>query len=253
MTIQELAKRIEEYLHFEDYKADISLNGLQVCGEPEKEVRKAAFAVDASLLSMKRAIELNADILFVHHGMFWGAPIAVKGAHFKRIKTMIDGALSLFASHIPLDAHPVIGNNAQIAKCLSLQNLQQFSTWRGMSIGFKGTLPNPLTVQEIIKALNIPDNPHNAIIRGGKELNRTVAVVSGGAAEDVNDAINEGIDCFITGDSSHTQYHTALEAGINMLSLGHYQTETFGIKALGDYIHSTYGIDTVFIDIPTGL
>ena len=94
---------------------------------------------------------------------------------------------------------------------------------------------------------------HNAIIRGGKELNRTVAVVSGGAAEDVNDAINEGIDCFITGDSSHTQYHTALEAGINMLSLGHYQTETFGIKALGDYIHSTYGIDTVFIDIPTGL
>ena len=253
MIIKTLSGEIEKYLHFENYGADISMNGLQVCGSPEKEVKKAVFAVDASYASVKEAVKRNADILFVHHGLFWGQPLALTGAHFTRIKAMIEGNLSLFAAHIPLDAHPETGNNAQMAKRLALQNIQPFASWRGMSIGFRGTLPEDLTNEEIIGKLGVRKSPHNAIIKGGPEKNKTVAIVSGGAAEDVDDAIKEGIDCFITGDSSHTEFHTAIEGGINMLSLGHYETETFGIKALGDYISRTYGIETEFIDIPTGL
>ena len=253
ITIKQLSEEISDFLNFDDYGQDISMNGLQICGEPSREVEKAAFAVDASLSTLQAAAREGADILFVHHGLFWGHPLAVTGCHYERLKAAIMSGISLFASHIPLDAHPEVGNNAQIAKRLGLVNVEPFARWRGMSIGFKGILPEPLSSGEVVDRLGVRTNPHIALILAGSKKNRSVAIVSGGAAEDLEDAIAQGVDCYITGESSHQVYNTCIESGINMLSLGHYETETFGVKALMEHIRKRYGIDTVFLDFPTTL
>ena len=249
MKVADFVQRISEVLKLEDFE-DISLNGLQV-GDCEHKVKKVAFAVDACQASIDAAVKAQADLLVVHHGLFWGKPLAVTGTHYTRVKTMLDNNLALFACHLPLDAHPVLGNNAQMAQALDLDEVSEFCSYHGKNIGFKGSLPVDMTVEEIIKKLGLRTDSSNIIIKGGKEKNRTVGIVSGSAASDVLEAIEENLDVFITGESSHAVYHDCLEKKINMLCLGHYETEVFGVKALMSYTERILGLETVFIDIPT--
>ena len=253
MKLGQLSKELEKLLSIDDFRdCDDSLNGLQV-GDENAEVKKVAFAVDACLESFRRTVEEGADLLIVHHGLFWGSPIAVTGAHYERIKTLIDGKAGLFACHLPLDAHPVLGNNAQMTLKLGLKDVQPFGVYHGKKIGYMGVLEKEMTCDEIVKALGVRTNEHNCIIRAGKDRIRSVGIVSGGAAEDVDQAMEAGLDAYITGESSHQTYHPVLEGKINMFSLGHYETETFGVKAVMEYVKSHYGLDVCFVDIPTTL
>lgn len=250
MNLESLVGLLDETLRPADFaRADIALNGLQA-GDLKKEgdVRKVAFAVDACIDSFKGAAEQGADLLVVHHGLFWGAPLALTGSHYRRIKFLMDRGLALYACHLPLDAHPVYGNNAQIAALLGLEEIQPFGEYHGVLIGFKGILKEPQTPERIAARLGL----EGLRLEFGKKLCSTVGIVSGGAADDVSCAIGEGLDLFITGEMRHEVFHEAQEDGVNMLCLGHYGTETFGVKALERMVASR-GIKTCFIDVPTGV
>lgn len=253
MKLIDFANEISALLNMADYDgADSSLNGVQV-GDLDSDIKKVAFAVDASLETITQAAKIKADLLFVHHGLFWGSPLAVTGSHYRRIKTLLDGGVGLFACHLPLDAHPLLGNNAQMALKLGLEHTEPFAQYHGKKIGWAGTLREALTCEQIIEKLGIRTDAHNVIIRGGKEKNSSVGIVSGGAALDVDQAMDLGLDAYITGENSHQTYHPCMERGINMLCLGHYETETFGVKAVMRYVSEHYGLETCFIDIPTTL
>ena len=231
--------------------ADMSLNGLQV-GDLNAEVHKVAFAVDASLATIKEAIDRKADVLFTHHGLFWGRPLAITGHHYDRVGTMIRNNLALFACHLPLDAHPVLGNNAQMASRLGLQDVEPFSFFRGVHVGVKGRFPAPLTAHEIIGLLGVRENATNFEINCGDRKFSTVGIDSGDGAGDVYDAMAEGLDLMITGESRYTTVNDCLEADMSMLCLGHYETETFGVKAVMETVRGM-GLQVCFIDMPLGL
>ncbi len=251
MTVYGFGRLLEERLDIKGFD-DISLNGFQIAG-PDRELRKAAFAVDASFESIDRAVSASADILVVHHGLFWGHPIAISGNHYARVKRAIDGNLSLFACHLPLDAHPLYGNNAQMAISLGMAGYDPFGTFRGRTIGFKGRLPFPMTVPEVARILGFSAESGTRILKFGKDMVETVGIISGGAGDDVVQAIDEGLDLFITGEVPHEVYSTVRESGINLLAGGHYQSEVFGVKALQRMTEKELGIESVFLDIPTGL
>ena len=232
--------------------ADNSLNGLQV-GNDGREIGKIAFAVDASLESFKRAAEAGAGMLFVHHGLFWGDSPRLEGVHRERIKFLLDNNLCLYGVHLPLDQHPVLGNNAVLAKLLGIEEPEPFGLYHGRKIGYKGRLSSPLTNEEACRRISFCDRPPLAVYLFGKDENRTAGVVSGGAAEECLQALEEGLDLFITGEPSHSYYHYALEGKLNYIAGGHYSTEVWGVRSIMEETANQLNIDTEFIDIPTGL
>jgi dinuclear metal center YbgI/SA1388 family protein len=232
-------------------KSDPGMNGVQV-GRLDKEVTRVAFAVDACMESFKRAAAWQADLLLVHHGLYWGGAYPLCGPAYDRIECLVKNNLALYAMHLPLDAHPELGNNIGLARQLGLADILPFGTWRGASIGFKGTLPTPLRIEEVVIKVFGDWRATLGSLPFGKEHNRTVGIVSGGATDEVDQAIAEGLDLFITGDSDHTLYHRCLEAGINVIFGGHYQTEIWGVSQLARHLRAETGLETCFIDLPTG-
>ncbi len=252
MLLSEYGKELYTRLDISSFAFDRSLNGFQIeC--PDKEIKRVAFAVDASFDTIDRAVERESDVLVVHHGLFWGEVIAITGAHYRRVKRAIDGGLSLFAAHLPLDAHPVYGNNAQIALSLGMNDFHPFGLYHGKYIGFKGSLPFPMTIPEIARILGFSYEGGMNIMKFGKDMVSTVAIVSGNGGDDVYEAISDGLDLLITGVAPHEIYNTAKENGINVLSGGHYRSEVFGVKALERMTKKEFGLDTLFIDAETGL
>jgi dinuclear metal center YbgI/SA1388 family protein len=246
----ELVAYLNEYLQIESFLAsDSSLNGLVVGGE-DKKIGKIGYAVDACQASFAQAAEKNVDFLLVHHGLFWGVPLAVTGSHYTRLATLIRHGIDLYAAHLPLDAHPKIGNNIRIAKALDLEEIEAFSLYKGKTIGYKGILKEPKTLKEIAGELGYE---RTILLPFGKEKIRTVGIVSGGASRSVSDALSDGLDLFITGEVEHESYHVALEGGINVLGGGHYVTEIYGVKALAEHLRERFGLEAVFIANPTGL
>ena len=209
--------------------------------------------MDASLATIKEAIGRKADVLFVHHGLFWGNSQVITGRHYERISTMIRNNLALFACHLPLDAHLTYGNNAQMAKKLNLQDIEPFAKFRGVYVGVKGRFPVPMTAEEITARLGVRVNDTNfALNCKGKKFG-SVGIVSGGGAGDVYTAMDEDLDLLITGESRYSTINDCLEDDMSMLCLGHYETETFGVRAMMDMVGSTLGLETSIIDIPLGL
>jgi len=253
MTLPELDHWLSETLDHRSWMGkDKSLNGLQV-GRKNDQVRRVAFAVDACLQSFERAAEVEADVLVVHHGLFWGQPLAVTGDHLRRLRTLLDHDVALWASHLPLDAHPQFGNNAGIVQALGLTDVQPFGAYRGTRIGWKGRFPQASSLERITDTLfRGRENVLQILPFGPKEI-VTIGVVSGGATSEVSQAIDEGLDLYLTGDADHTIYHQALEAGIHVISGGHYATETWGVRLLAAELHRATGVPTQFLDLPTGL
>lgn len=250
MRISEYSKLLTDRLDLNGFD-DISLNGVQIESE-DRELKKVAFAVDACYETIDKAVSEGADILVVHHGLFWGQPLAISGSHYKRVKRAIEGGLSLFAAHIPLDAHPVYGNNAQMAFHLGMKEFDPFGEWRGKSIGVKGKLPFPMSVEEVARLLGF-DLVFSDILINNKDKVESVGIISGGAGSDVADAISAELDLFITGEIGHENFHVAKEAGINVIGGGHYRSEVFGVKALMRMSEKELGLECVFIDAETGL
>jgi dinuclear metal center YbgI/SA1388 family protein len=231
---------------------DSSLNGIQVDNDGS-EVQKIAFGVDASLETFKRAADSGAGLLFVHHGLFWGSAPRIAGNLRGRIQYLLDHNMALYAVHLPLDQHPVLGNNAGLAELLGLENLEPFGLYHGRKIGYKGTLPEALGIEDAAKRIAFMDRSPLGIYPFGKEKNRTCAVISGGAADDAVQALEEGLDLFVTGEMSHQVYHQCLEGHLNMIAGGHYSTEVWGVRRVMEYCAAELQLDVEFIDVPTGL
>jgi dinuclear metal center YbgI/SA1388 family protein len=231
---------------------DVSLNGLQIDNDGA-EVSKIAFAVDANLETITRAAAVGAGLLFVHHGLFWGTPLRIVGALRSRIKALFDHNLALYAVHLPLDCHPEQGNNAVLARLLGIESPAPFGLYHGRKIGCKGTLSQPLTIDAAAARIAFMGRPPLGVYPFGKAQSATCAVVSGGAADQALDAIAEGIDLYVTGESSHAVYQTALEAGLNMIAGGHYNTEVWGVRAVMERSAADTKLPVEFIDVPTGL
>jgi dinuclear metal center YbgI/SA1388 family protein len=252
MLIKEFDAWIRNTLGFEQVEAaDNAMNGLQV-SSAGKELKKIAFAVDACLESFKRAKALDADLIFVHHGIFWGDLPPLTGLVYERVKFLIEHNLSLYAVHLPLDMHPELGNNARLADLVGLEQREPFGPYHGIKIGIKGVLPQETHIKEIGDTLAKYTHTPPQILALGKEKIKTVCIVSGGAPESARDAIAQGIDLFFTGEASHTIYHECAEAPLNVIFAGHYLTEVWGVQAVQKKIAADTGLATCFIDIPTG-
>ena len=253
LTTAKLDAFFKSFLEIEGFSShDNSLNGIQVDSDGAA-VRKIAFGVDASLETFERAAAVNAGMLFVHHGLFWGTPLRIAGNLRRRIKFLLDHNICLYAAHLPLDQHPKMGNNAVLAELLGLENIEPFGAYNGRKIGYKGTFAKPVTTEEAVKKISFMGRPPVGVFPFGKKENLSAAVMSGGAARDVLQAIEDGVDLFVTGESSHGVYHDCIEAKINMIAGGHYCTEVWGLRAVMQHCIAELGIDAEFVDVPTGL
>lgn len=232
---------------------DHSNNGLQV--EGQQKIRKIAFAVDACQAVFDQAVQREAQMLIVHHGISWGGGIKrITTCHSRRLKTLFSADISLIAYHLPLDAHPEIGNNAVLANLLDLQGREPFFEYDGEPIGFCGILPRATNVTTLAQLLE-RELGGRCLILPGKNKHRLVRVgiVSGGGADAIEDCAKLELDCLITGEVTHQYVHLARELGITVIAGGHYATETTGIKALQQCIAEYFKVSCEFIDYPTGL
>jgi dinuclear metal center YbgI/SA1388 family protein len=253
MTSAKLDAYFRSLLDIEGFASmDISLNGIQVDNDGA-EIVKIAFAVDASLETFRQAADAGAGLIFVHHGLFWGQPLRVAGTHRERLRFLLDHNLALYAVHLPLDQHPALGNNAGLAELLGIVQPESFGEYHGRKIGYKGTLAKPLTIEEAARRISFKDRPPLGVYPFGRRESLSCAVISGGAAEEAVQAIEEGIDLYVTGEASHEIYHQALEGHLNMIAGGHYSTEVWGVRRIMEHCAVELNLETEFIDAPTGL
>ncbi len=248
MRRTELDRYLREYLRLDAFDDD-ALNGLQV--EGGDEVRKAAFAVSACQEAFERAAGAEADALVVHHGLLWKGRGAepVVGALAARLRALLVPQLSLFAYHLPLDAHAEFGNNAVAARALGLEALAPFGDYHGMKLGWKGAFPGPRARSEVVAALEGYYGHRAMLVPGGPEAVRTVGLVSGGAAKEAVQAAREGLDLYVTGESAEPVTYLCRELGLNFAALGHYATERAGVKALAGHVAGALGIETLFVEL----
>jgi dinuclear metal center YbgI/SA1388 family protein len=228
---------------------DSAVNGLQAGNSGG--VSRIAAAVDASLATVKLAIAAKADLLIVHHGLFWSPAHPWTGKKYELLRLLVENNLAVYSSHLPLDAHPRFGNNAQLCATLGLKNLRPFFVSHGQPIGFQSRTRIPRA--ELAAKLARATGAKPRIIPSGGEICRRIGVVTGGAGGDLKLAAAEGVDTFITGEGPHWTYALAEELGINVFYGGHYATETFGVKALAAHLSKRFKLPWAFIDHPTGL
>ena len=224
-------------------------NGLQVenCGT----VTCIAAAVDASIATVKLAIAKQADLLIVHHGLFWGPSHPWTGRRYELLRLLLENNLAVYSSHLPLDVHPKLGNNALLCAALGLKKLRPFFQSHGQHIGFQAEARISRT--ELAERLRRAVSGKPLVIPGGPAICRRIGVVTGGAGSELKQAAEAGLDTFITGEGPHWTYALAEELGINVLYGGHYATETFGVKALAAELSRRFKVPWTFVDHPTGL
>ena len=234
-------------LRIDDFK-DSSNNGLQV--ENSGKVKKVCCGVDASMEFFKAAQAEGADLLICHHGISWGDSLAhITDLNYSRIKYLVDHDMALYASHLPLDAHPQYGNNAGIAKALGLRKLKPFGKYNGSCIGFEGCLPKPMSYAAFKKKIsNAMDGARLQCMDFGKKKVQSVAIVSGGAAGEVAEAGQKGIDVYISGEAGLVAYSLAQEYKVNAVFAGHYATAVFGVRALGELLQKRFAVKSKFLD-----
>ncbi|MDB6076539.1 MAG: Nif3-like dinuclear metal center hexameric protein [Akkermansiaceae bacterium] len=224
-------------------------NGLQL--ENGGTVRKVAAAVDASLSVIEGAIEAGADLLLVHHGMFWQGAQPVTKAVYRKLKTAMDAGLAIYSAHLPLDVHPLLGNNALLLEALGFSSSGTFMNFKSLPAGL--TAEVEISRDELVKRTAAAVGSAVHVCPGGPALVRKLGIVTGGAGSEVAAAAAAGIDTFLTGEGPHWSYPLAEELGINVIYAGHYATETFGVKALAGRLEVDFGLAGCFIDRPTGL
>lgn len=232
---------------FEDYER--AVNGLQV--ENKGSVRGIAATVDATLTTARLAVDAGANLLLVHHGLFWTTRQPWTGANYELFRFLVEHDLAVYSSHLPLDAHPKIGNNALLCRALGFKRLQPFFFRKTRFIGFRTT--TSISRDDLSARLLKAVRGKILTLPGGGAICRKIGVVTGGAGTEVKLAADEGVDTFITGEGPHWTHGLAEELGINVFYAGHYATETFGVKALADNISKRFHIPWTFIDHPSGL
>ena len=233
--------------------SDYAPNGLQI--EGKSEIRKIITGVTASQALIDYAVSRQADALLVHHGYFWkNENPCIRGMKGKRIKTLLSNNINLYGYHLPLDIHPELGNNAQLAKLLGIENLQPLEQHPN-SIPMWGTLQESITAEQFAVRIEQIMNRTPLFCDAGKfnknspHFIRTVGICTGGGQSYIDLAAAQGLDAFITGEVSEQTIHSAREQGIHFFAAGHHATERYGIKALGEYLSQEQGLDVEFMDI----
>ncbi len=242
---------LDETLESAKFK-DLSLNGLQVEGNPS--IDTVCVAVDACLESAEKAANLGANLLVAHHGLFWGKPLALVGAHKRLIECLLDSKMSLYASHLPLDAHIEFGNNFSLARALELKDLRQCLEYEGQKIACRGSNELGRSIEEITTQLQElgPSFKPLAINFGPKVPNK-ILIATGSAADALYSANSLDFDTLVTGEAKQFAYHYAQENKLNVIFAGHYTTETYGVVELGKLLTKKFGLKNHFIDIPTSI
>ena len=227
-----------------------ALNGLQVDGR--SEVRHLCAAVDASESAIDEAVRRRADLLLVHHGLFWSGLEPLTGRRFRKLARLIEGGTGLYSVHLPLDSHSEVGNCILLANRLGLEVQGRFGRHQTAEIGWWGTLPGVDRDAFRDTVAGAVDGPVR-VIEGGPAKIQRVAVVTGGGGSLLEEAGRGGFDALVTGEASHHSFIDAHELGVNLYLAGHYATETFGVKALCDHLAGRFDLTWEFIDLPTGM
>ncbi|MAF27528.1 MAG: Nif3-like dinuclear metal center hexameric protein [Gemmatimonadota bacterium] len=229
--------------------SDYAPQGLQV--EGRAEVRRVAVGVTASVELFRRAVDEGADLLLVHHGMFWDSdPRVVKGGLRERLRILIEHEVTLLGYHLVLDAHDEHGNNAIIARELELTDVEPFGEYNGVKIGRKGRFPEPISRADFLKKAAAVFGAEPLAFPFGPDPMETVGVVSGGAVREFQQALDEGLDAFITGEVQEFVQERVREESLTYVSAGHYRSETFGVRSLGALLEKEFGLPWSFIDVP---
>jgi dinuclear metal center YbgI/SA1388 family protein len=243
---------MDKYLRhagFPDYSG--AWNGLQL--ENSGRLSRIGAAVDACEPVMEEAVRRGISLLLVHHGLMWEQhSFAFTGARYRKLKLALNGDLAVYSSHLPLDAHPMVGNAAQLGKALGLKKAQSFFPHKGEPIGVRGELS--VGIDELTDRVKkaVRDERVTVCAAGPKSV-RKIGIVTGGAGSEVSEVARSGVDTFITGEGPHWSYTAAEELGLNVIYAGHYATETFGVRALAQHVAKKFKIAWEFIDHPTGL
>jgi dinuclear metal center YbgI/SA1388 family protein len=225
------------------------MNGLQLANAGP--VGRVVAAVDASLPVVREAAAGGPGLLLVHQGMFWQGAQPVTGAFYHKLKVAMDAGLAIYSAHLPLDVHPLWGNNPLLARAVGMMDATPFMDWKGLAVGLQGRWEG--TRDELVKKVSAVVGGPVTVCPGGPEQVARLGIVTGGAGSEVARAAAAGIDTFLTGEGPHWSHPLAEELGINVLYAGHYATETFGVIALAEELAKRFAIPWSFVDRPTGL
>ncbi len=246
MDLLKLATYVDGYLKVAEIKDyPNAVNGLQL--ENTGVVTKIAAAVDACETTIQRAAESGANLLLVHHGLFWGGLAPLSGVAYRKVRLAMESDLAVYSAHLPLDAHPVLGNNTLLCDALN------FETERTPFLGHGWQVDEDVSREVLHHHLEQAVGGKVHLAPGGPIVCRRIGVVTGGAGGEIAKAAAEGVDTFITGEGPHWSYTAAEELGVNLFYAGHYATEIFGVKALAQHLAERFSVEWEFIDHPTGL
>lgn len=251
MNLNDLVTHLDEFLEA-GRGGDFCPNGLQV--EGKNEIKKLVTGVSACHELFVRARELEADSILVHHGLFWkggDVPPPLTGIQYRRVAELIRREISLIAYHLPLDRHAEVGNNAVALRHLGIHDdLVPFAEFAGEPVGFHGRLHSPISAEDLVGRCDEVFGQAPMLVGSGPVQIETLGIVSGGGESVVHEAIELGLDAYITGEIKEWVQNVAREAGIHYLAAGHYATERLGILALGEYLAEKFGLEVEFVDIP---
>jgi dinuclear metal center YbgI/SA1388 family protein len=242
-----LVAYMDALLRVADFE-DGAWNGLQV--EGAREVKKIAVAVDACDVVIERAVAAGCQLLITHHGMYWGKGFRITGAERSKVKALLDGELSLYAVHLPLDAHPEVGNNAELLRMLGAHDPQPFGYHRGTAVGWRGRFDRALTLTTVARRLERGLGTHTMRFVFGPEKVAEVGVISGAGGFGVLEAATSGLPLLVTGEWEYSKLHSARDHQVSVITAGHYKTETTGVQALARHLENHFKLPWQFIDFP---
>ncbi|MGH2840512.1 MAG: Nif3-like dinuclear metal center hexameric protein [Solirubrobacteraceae bacterium] len=247
--LAKLIAHLDELLEPGSY-SDFGPNGLQVPGPDE--VQTVVTGVSASAELFERAAERGADLIVVHHGLFWDrAPLALTPAAKRRLQLLFEHDMALAAYHLPLDGHPEVGNNALLADGLGCVEQLPFGLHKGVPIGVRGRFGGDgIAADELVTRVRALTEREPLAFLHGPEPVRTIGIVSGGGADYLADAAAAGLDAFLTGEPAERVMTQAAEERVHFIAAGHYATETFGVRRLGDLLAEQFDIEHIFVDVP---
>ena len=228
---------------------DSCRNGLQVQGADS--ITRVGLAVDACVAAYRQAVRAKCQMLIVHHGLLWDRVERVTGRMHMHMKFLLEHDLNLYASHLPLDLHAEVGNNAQLAQRLGVTNTEPFGLYHGMNIGVLGTLAKPTTLKALAAQVQRLLGGKCELLPFGRKSLRRIAIVSGAAGSLLDEAVDKQADCYLTGEPSHSTYQASREAGINVLYAGHYHSEQLGVQELGRRLTERFGIQAIYLNEPS--
>lgn len=250
MELEQLLRFLDEYLGVSDFPDfDGAENGLQVQGS--ERVDHLAVSVDVSQATIDGAVDSGADLLLVHHGLFWGGLGRITDRLYAKLSTLIRNDVGLFSVHLPLDAHPAVGNAAVLAREIGVEVEEPFGRFEDIAIGWSGRVKGSRS--ELHNRLEELLGRTVHLIPGGSDRIRRVAVVTGSGGSFIREAAEAGMDALITGEGKHHDFVEATELGLNVFYGGHYATETWGVRALARHLERTFSLSWTFIDEPSGL